>query len=625
MAIIIQIGAEKDGFGDYFFCLKLADGLKKRAAAAGYQDEICVVGSEEQVQVLNAMGATTGLQVKLLTLPEYNKLAKAGSLTPDCFIRGPVPTAAPRNIHVPIDTPIIATAEYSRAVPCGSGFPSHPNQSYIKTGFDISDMRDPELGIIFSDGLSRLIAKANDHDQPHERLATLDQQWGLIRSTFRDRILSHRTSGHYDESTQLSFQYFSTHACRAGDSREHYLKFHDLFTSRSSKNQDIIAVGKDVDRIKKSLATLLPRLKERGYTNVTFVSSNGEETCLYQQDASSMQKPKTYRLLQFDSLSNAEMLAMQALSTKLVGTTGDQSLGMSISASKLPIYEVRGHKMNMVDKLLESVKILTGNKDLVELLTELMSHDIIKSGNKRDIEKIEALLHNPDVLKAWDSYCAKMEKDHNLTDNFLKAINLEKIMIASAINNLNKVGQINKEDSSQEEIEPAFFLRRAMILNIIRTAPPEVVKGVIEFSAQAFPKETYSCIHELGDCPLSNKIKELTTISHMVKAIEATLKDLNRNSWTIFSYTSNEDERKGLTNLKAEINACYAEGNLAKAKSTLEAFNTAKTYPNSSFKIITEINRLSSALPSGEQIAELTKGRAKKTEASDSGRTNPTA
>ncbi|AHE67435.1 hypothetical protein [Legionella oakridgensis] len=178
-----------------------------------------------------------------------------------------------------------------------------------------------------------LLSEALVHPAPPEELVSqLDEKVRRPLLGALDAIDIAR----YQETTELCMQYSHDTYTSGKKPAAHFLQIHREFCKTSDKNQDVVMVGKSQDDKRAALESIKDKLIADGFKRISFYNSeSGEEEILY--DAGEV--GKAYRVIYASGMSHTSMIACNALSGPLIGSTGDQSFGEALSSGKMMVYE----------------------------------------------------------------------------------------------------------------------------------------------------------------------------------------------------------------------------------------------------------------------------------------------
>ncbi|QBR83518.1 hypothetical protein E3983_03580 [Legionella israelensis] len=405
MAILFYVEGLSDGFGDYLFGLKAVHQLKKSLAERGYSDDIFLVTHQEGKKIIQDLGSDKEFGVTVLSREDYDALSKEGSFTLDYYIEGPVMTTT----RIPLEphTPILLLSEYSsfgsvylESDNLKKSFKKYQDVQSIYSGLRI---RSDEKGILISEELVNLTEA-----RKHNDLSFRAHYWQELNLPLR----SNSSIEDYHQSTELSFQYsydYPENSCKR------FLSIHLWFNQNSSKNQDIVAIGKNKDKKREALSSVLPELIQSGFGKVLFIDlETGKEEMLHDNGE---KNARTYRLFFGKRLTHRQMMALNALSGELCGVRGDQSHGEALSAQKLIVYDCASHKEDYAKGVISCLHALSEDENVRELLHLLQYAELNPKNtnfNEKQFLRLKTLLSNPEVMQKYKEACAKIPQQFNL-------------------------------------------------------------------------------------------------------------------------------------------------------------------------------------------------------------------
>lgn len=135
----------------------------------------------------------------------------------------------------------------------------------------------------------------------------------------------------------------------------------------------------------------------------------------------------------------ADFIYLMSQSGPIVGCTGDGSLGECLGAKKLPFYQIRAHKTDTIDSIVELINSSAPNSSLIhywELLRKCGSDEEI---GVRLAKEIAECLEQPDLFSDWDKVLESVHSHFDLEKNLIGRIKRHLIL------------QENKELKEQEE------------------------------------------------------------------------------------------------------------------------------------------------------------------------------
>jgi serine/threonine protein kinase len=343
-AILIVVSNKYAGYGDFLFALKLGAHFKERFLRAGMEcPEVLLITQDEGKRRILKVEADAEFRMSVLTLRDLEARLNAG-LEIEHIIEGPVfDSTLIEHIDNALSLPTLLTLapEYSfhdsihrkdirqhrEFIACLAHI-KYANTIYSGLNADYD-----EQGILFTDEL-RL-----DQDFA-EMTRRLDEP-------LRSALFGADNAGviGYTETTEFSAQYSHDTYTGSDNPAQHFLNVHRQLCKGSDKNQDVLLIGKALDKKKAALLAMKDDLIRDGFTKITFFNTDTQEEEVLHDSGDPR---KTYRALYAPEVSHKSMIACTALSTRVVGATGDQSLGEAVSGSKIIVYECLPHKQLLI-------------------------------------------------------------------------------------------------------------------------------------------------------------------------------------------------------------------------------------------------------------------------------------
>ena len=415
-AIVIAAYVE-GGFGDILFALKLAALLKKNYEVAGkIVPPIYVAFKPDAAKTAIKLGANTEFGVDVLTI------ADLATINVGTLIVGPIVAKffldeIARNLS-PMENEeeliqLILAPEYAWMYSVDLKEDHLGSEHYAKTNFrrfrDVKTVysgfngAEGEGGILLTEALAE---KASDEVLVNQ----LDEK-------IRDSILLGKPDdmAGYKATTDLSMQYSRDDQPSDQTSPEQFLKVHREFYKDSSKDQDVVMLGKKEDTKKSALKAVLDQLIADGFTKITFYNAEtGENTIFYD----SQSPGKTYRVLYQPSMTHPSVIACNALSGPLIGATGDQSLGEALSGNKITVYENNGWKRALIEDYDTAIKKKSNNDPDICTTLDLLR----RAKTPSEYEQLGLLLRNETIQKKLATLNATLMKEYDLISKFVEAM-----------------------------------------------------------------------------------------------------------------------------------------------------------------------------------------------------------
>jgi hypothetical protein len=433
-AILIEVADGDGGYGDFLFALKLSKALKKKYADRGEEvPPVYLVTQKSGQEKIQALGGGIEFGVDILTPDDLKERVETVDATkkidPGTLIIGPVfnhtlmkrVDTALSSLATPI--PVLLTPEYGFTE---AEFISTEEKLvktklhhcvYADTIYSGLDRDKSEFGILISDDLTT-------PTPPSAWISQLDKK-------IRESLVGIEAIETYRATTELSVQYSHDSYKVCGEKPAiHFLNIQRRLAKDSSKNQDVLMIGKNLYRKQQALLDIKDKLIADGFTRITFYNADTQkEEVLYEATDESVAK-KTYRVIYTAGMSHASMIACTALSGPLIGATGDQSFGEALSSNKIMVYECLEHKKELLESydaamvreaggdeiIKEVLSLLRTAKDdsqyarLGELLIDPAIQAKLIALNKAVVEKsdLSAKIHEGVDIKAEKTYEMKV-------------------------------------------------------------------------------------------------------------------------------------------------------------------------------------------------------------------------
>lgn len=454
MAIVFYVSDGYGGYGDFLYGLKFVANLRRQLAERfGYTDEIYLVTQKSGKEKILNIGGDKEMRVNVVSDQEIKALRKAGKLETDYFIEGPVfNIMVDHDAYLEDQTPVLLVPEYAMAVESGGTEYLSSYQTPERTAMLMgSGFRDDEHGIIFSEDLREAARKKAAGDQSY-----LDAPWQKIGPDISRMLLQDKSRDDYYASTDLSFEYSHDNLSPIqSNTCFHFLRVQQLHKKDSPKNQDVFVVGKNTDSKKEALQKMLPILQRGGFGKVAYVDvETGKEEVLFDDGKSDQ---KVYRMLHAKQLEHPKMIAMQAISDDLCGSTGDQSFGEAFSANKLMVYECLSHKRIFADSYAVALMKTVKNPDAA-----LLARFLIYANSEEDYAECGRLLARPELLEdikqanlkiAENKDLLKNVTEHFATENAAYFANLVDVEANTPVNQLRKAIILGDMDAASSLVD----------------------------------------------------------------------------------------------------------------------------------------------------------------------------
>lgn len=358
--ILIAVSDGFGGYGDFLFALKLADEIKKYHADLLGEDnvpEIKLISQDSGQKKIRNLKGDTEFEVEVLTPEELKEKIDNKELEVTSILEGPVFQShfitrinnAMQNQSQP--APLVMMPEYAyssagyrRMIENQREFRKQNlnkivYQETIYTGFD---RQAKEKGIILSDSLI-------NPEVPSVLSSKLEEK-------IKSALLSEKDIETYQTNTDMYFQYSHDIYPTIPDTSpaERFLNIHRIYAKDSTKNQDVLMVGKTESTKRAALEKIKQQLIRDGFTKISFYNTETKiEEYLHGEPAI---EGRHYRVVYAAGMSHPSMIAAQALSGDLVGATGDQSFGEAVSGDKILVYECLSHKQLLSDEYYNQLK-----------------------------------------------------------------------------------------------------------------------------------------------------------------------------------------------------------------------------------------------------------------------------
>ncbi len=455
-SLVIAVNDGYGGYGDFIFALKSAQELRAYYAAHGTDTPIYLVtqnSGKDKIQILKGAQefgvevlTPTELQERVLTSDGSRKI-EIGAVIEVPSFPGSISPAAKEveNPHLsileqidvalassPTPVPLTLVTEYggltvrSRSLFSETLKRQHHrklkrkefgNMRYQRTVTPGFDQAFNDRGIIFNPSLS----------------SPAGTNWvSMLDEKIRNTILK------TEPRAELSFQY-SHDEETSPSAAEHFLKIHAEFYKDSSKNQDVLMVGKQLSSKKKALSAVKDRLITAGFELITFYNADtGKEEVLH---GNKERGGKTYRVIYTQGMSHPSMMACTALSGPLMGATGDQSFGEALSAKKIIVYEEFFHKKGFIDSYDRSLMASSRDnlKETIHLLrTARTDEEYLRLGELLKLPRIQDEI--------------RQANEELLEQNYLAPL-LANIAFKTKTETLEKLKDLLKEGKQEEALE----------------------------------------------------------------------------------------------------------------------------------------------------------------------------
>lgn len=110
-------------------------------------------------------------------------------------------------------------------------------------------------------------------------------------------------------------------------------------------------------------------------------------------------------------------------SQQIVGCTGDGSLGDCLAAGRLPFYEMRPHKIGVIEGLLTQVRVIAPEAEGLTRYFEVLSHMLQDSTDPKEcaLDLHEALMTS-EWEKSWPKVIREIHRHYNLEQNLVARV-----------------------------------------------------------------------------------------------------------------------------------------------------------------------------------------------------------
>lgn len=429
-AILIAVNDGFGGYGDFLFALKLSQQLKKKCIEAGEEvPPFYIVTQDTGQERIRRLGGDVEFGVEVLTPDELKKRIETVDMTKKIdvgsLIEGPVFNPSNSSLidrvelalsSVPSPIPMTLIREY--------GYSSESSifrycAAYRSTLKHIdyrsrvhSGVNPREAGILLSDELLTPPA-------PSILATQLDEKMRLA-------LFGSGDITHYQSTTALSMQY--SHDTHDVDSdphpASHFLNIHREFAKESSKNQDVIMVGKSIEDKQRALLNIKDKLIADGFTRISFYNADTKEEEVIHDTHEAATPAKTYRVVYTQGMSHASMIAATALSGPLFGATGDQSFGEAISGDKIMAYECLSHKRDLINDYDAAITKASGDDPLI-----IETLYLLRTANTdSNYSRLGLLIRNPDIQKKLATSNKTVRQQNDLSEKiFFDSLGIKKI------------------------------------------------------------------------------------------------------------------------------------------------------------------------------------------------------
>lgn len=443
MAVIIFC-TESNGYGDLLFGLKLAKGLRHHLKKQNYNDDVYLVTKKESIEKIQGIGADIEFGVPMTTPEKFNQLLNDGKIEVDYLISGPTfkPDSS-RNMNgmnecrkMPSDIDIMLCLEY--ALPKDSLLrrfadteariyanreltrdisQSQENAAKLLSKIQVQDsgFSKGQAGILISQDITNAVIKRRDY--PERSQSIQDNAWKTLEET--PKLLAIRNNvnpDQYHQKTNFTFEYSSQSKNNRfpGNTCEHFLRAQAAYAINETKNQHILAIGLEKDQKFQALERCKDQLIANGYTHIEFIDLENQNPTPVILHHDTNKPEKVYRLYYARTLAHTAMDALQLVSDRVVGLTGDQSLSEGISAmEKVIVYERLTHKEQLYSDYVDRVVSQQGDES--GHLRELLSNLVMTESN--DYDRLATLMHDESLAsKIFESH-ADITQDVNLAKN----------------------------------------------------------------------------------------------------------------------------------------------------------------------------------------------------------------
>lgn len=223
--------------------------------------------------------------------------------------------------------------------------------------------------------------------------------------------------------TNDSVHYFKTQGLYFGyghreESALNFIKYAAVFHAHEEQNHNLDIVlpvdYKKVGQIYKGLIENANKFKKLGYNKIELFRQDDQRSEFRRLFQITLLHPgKCIRIILSRRLSHKDMITLIKVSASLTLATGDQSMGESISAAKLPLYEVLGFKQDFANSFSEVAKQYS--LKIGKLIAPLVSH--LADGN---LAEREALSQN--IFEEADEVYTLWKENKKLYHKFLNDI-----------------------------------------------------------------------------------------------------------------------------------------------------------------------------------------------------------
>ena len=388
--ILISVGDVGDGYGDFLFALKLASQIKAyycKIFGTDNAPEIMLFTMPKAKNKILELKGNDEFNVKVLT-PSELLTEKRKGMTVASILEGPV---ADMNLIALINLILQDRPSHLNHDGEGNGnslpTPEHPSVPLTLIPEYAFSTGDDRIRVEGERSFRQQYSKIHSQGVIYTGLNNDTNEKGIILShdlvdppapailtaqldlNIREGLLKGKEIKEYQENTEMYFQYShdTLRTTSHSSTAKRFLQLHRIYVQSSSKNQDVLMVGKSKASKREALDRVKNQLVKDGYAKISFYDADTQSEQFLHGSADTL--GKSYRVVYKSAMSHRSSIAAQALSGDLIGATGDQSLGEAISGSKTIVYECRIHKQALHNDYYAALK--KSNPDCKEVLTLL--------------------------------------------------------------------------------------------------------------------------------------------------------------------------------------------------------------------------------------------------------------
>ena len=342
-----------DGFGDFSFSIKTITYLKQ---LWGDEHNFTIVSQPRGIKELNTILPNQST-INFLPLETFAKQLSDKAINIDLFIEGPVFHPGAHSAYrgnqamiplLPPKTKVLLMTEYcydNAFSPKQVMNVLKPNPIMLmQMGLEPSAH---EVGIYISD---KLLSYAKQQIEGHIELPShyLFKLPAPLHTQLTDLGIDGTDTELDMGDIELTMEYSHRYCKR-------FFQIHGQYAATREQHFVVVAVGKETTKKEQFIQEISP-LKEN-FKSITWLDLDSNTTTeIYTNPSSSV--TRKYTVIHCQQLSLFQMHALQLLSGPIVGCTGDQSLGETLSMAHIPVYECLPHKkllaISLANRLRES-------------------------------------------------------------------------------------------------------------------------------------------------------------------------------------------------------------------------------------------------------------------------------